>query len=208
MPLAGLHEVAKREAEATVNDAVLACVAGGIRRWLEARHGPLGELRVKVPVSLHRPGEDAGNRDSFFVVALPLGVADPLERLRAIHSETAARKADHDAQELDRMMAAFSRASPHLERFAERIEDNPRRFALNVSNVPGPRGAVSVLGAPVSGIFSLAEIGERHALRVAVVSYAGDLCFGLCGDPDVVPDLTGLAAGITAEAERIAAATS
>jgi hypothetical protein len=75
---------------ATVNDAVLTVVAGGLRRWLETHHGHLGALRVKVPVSLHgsppRPGDDAagrGNRDSFFCLDLPLGSADPLERLAA-----------------------------------------------------------------------------------------------------------------------------
>jgi diacylglycerol O-acyltransferase len=59
---------------------VLAVVAGGLRRWLEARHGHLGAVRVKVPVGLHgpplAPGDDArqpGNRDSFFCLDLPLG---------------------------------------------------------------------------------------------------------------------------------------
>ena len=62
---------------------------------------------------------------------------------------------------------------PRLERFAERVERSPRMFALNVSNVPGPREPVAVLGARVESMHSLAEIGERHALRVAVVSLGG-----------------------------------
>ena len=87
-----LRLVARRSAGATVNDAVLAVVAGGLRRWLETQHGHLGEVRVKVPVSLHGnavgPEAEAGNRDSFFCLDLPLDTGDPLDRLAAIHRET------------------------------------------------------------------------------------------------------------------------
>ena len=89
-------------------------MAGGLRRWLEAHHGHLGSVRVKVPVSLHaRPGPrprrrrgrpDAGNRDSFFCVDLPLGSSDPLERLAAIRGATRVRKQGHDAQHIDSLM--------------------------------------------------------------------------------------------------------
>jgi diacylglycerol O-acyltransferase / wax synthase len=72
--------------------------------------------------------------------------------------------------------------------------------------VPGPRSAVRVLGAPVSSLHTLAEIGEHHALRVSAISYAGAICFGLCADPAIVDDLEALATGIEAEADAIAAA--
>lgn len=206
-PLRGLHDAAKRLAGATVNDAVLAAVAGGLRRWIEGRHGSLGELRVKVPVSLHHEGDDAGNRDSFFALGLPLAEPDPVVRLRTIHAEAAERKTDHDAAELDELLRGLRGVSSHLARFCEKLERSPRRFALNVSNVPGPPRAVGVLGAPVTELHTIAEIGEHHALRVAVLSYAGDLCFGLCGDPGIVEDLDALATGIEAEAAELIAAS-
>jgi diacylglycerol O-acyltransferase / wax synthase len=202
-PLADLHDAAKALAGATVNDAVLAAVGGGLRRWIEKHHGPLGDLRVKVPVSLHHQGDTTGNRDSFFTLPLPLRERDPVARLRTVHERTAERKADDDARELDSLLRSAARISPRLERAAERLERSPRSFALNVSNVPGPRDEVKVLGAPVSSIHTLAEIGEHHALRVAVLSYAGELGFGLCADPDVVPDLDDLARGIEEEAEEL-----
>ncbi len=202
-PLAPLHDAAKSLCAATVNDAVLASVAGGLRSWIEAHHGTLQDLRVRVPVSLHHEGDDAGNRDSFFAVALPLSEPDPVERLRAVHAETSARKSDHDAETLDQLHRDLTRASPHLETLWSRVEASPRRFALNVSNVPGPRTAVSVDAAPVRELHSIAEIGERHALRVAVVSYAGDLCFGLCADPAIVDGLDALAEGIETEAATL-----
>jgi hypothetical protein len=201
-----LHDAAKRLGHATLNDAVLAVVAGALRRWLESAHGELRDLRVKVPVSLHHEGDDAGNRDSFFALSLPIAERDPAARLRAIQAQTAVRKAEHDAEEMDELLRELGRASPRLERFAEQVERGPRRFALNVSNVPGPRSRVSVLGASVSGMHSLAEVGERHALRVAVISYGGDLCFGFCADPGIVHHLDVLVAGTELEAAALVAA--
>jgi hypothetical protein len=203
--LAPLHDAAREKADATVNDAVLAIVAGALRRWVLARHGHLGEVRVRVPVSLHHEGDDEGNRDSFFAVALPLNEPDPLERLRIVHAETAVRKADHDAETMDELLRDLGAISPRLRAFADRIESSPRRFAVNVSNVPGPRTPVSVLGVPVDELHSIAEIGERHALRVAVVSVAGLLCFGFCADPGIVEDLQAMADGVVAEAELLTA---
>ncbi|MDQ3721315.1 MAG: WS/DGAT domain-containing protein, partial [Actinomycetota bacterium] len=203
VPLRELHDAAKRLAGATLNDAVLAVVAGALRCWLQRHHGQLGRVRIRVPVSLHEEGDDAGNRDSFFSVSLPLNEPDPVARLRAAQAATAVRKADHDAEQMDHLLRALGGISPRLGRFCARLEDSPRRFALSVSNVPGPPAPVTVLGAPVESVHSLAEIGERHALRVAVVSMAGRLGFGLCADPAIVEGLGEMAAGVEAEAEAL-----
>jgi hypothetical protein len=197
-----LHDAAKRICGATVNDAVLAAVAGSLRSWLQHHHGRLGRVRVKVPVSLHH-GDDEGNRDSFFTLELPLGEPDPVARLTAIHRGTAERKANHDAETLDRLMRELAIASPGLERFCRELESSPRAFALSVSNVPGPGGPLMVLGAPVEAVYSIAEIGERHALRIAVVSACGDLRFGFCSDPAIVHDLGRLALGVESEVSAL-----
>lgn len=203
--LAPLHDAAKGSAGATVNDAVLSLVAGSLRRWLEHHHGPLGGIRARVPVSLHHEGDNAANLDSFFSLRLPLNVADPRERLRHVRAATAKRKEAHDADELQEVLGELGSVSPRMRAFAERLEASPRSFALSVSNVPGPRSAVRVLGAPVESIHSIAEIGSRHALRVAVVSLAGRLHFGFCADPAIVSDLDAMAAGIEEEAELLEA---
>jgi len=74
-----------------------------------------------------------------------------------------------------------------------------------VSNVPGPRQPVRVLGVPVQSMYSLAEIGEHHALRVAVVSLAGHLNFGLVADPTLLADVDHLADAVHAEAAALTA---
>jgi hypothetical protein len=185
---------------ATVNDVVLAAVAGGLRRWLTNIGVEAHQLRVKVPVSLHRSDEpNLANRDSFMVVHLPLDEPEPLVRLIAIAAETRERKAAHDADALDALFNDLGRRSRSLERLAEHWAMSPRVFALNVSNVRGPQGDPTVLGSPLLAMHSVAEIAERHALRVAVISAAGRLSFGLCADADVVERLDLVADGIDAE---------
>jgi diacylglycerol O-acyltransferase / wax synthase len=206
--LAALRRVGHATGGATVNDAVLTVVAGGLHRWLEAHHGHLGAVRVKVPVSLHNAaghgGDGQGNRDSFFCLDLPLGAADPLDRLAAIHRATKVRKQGHDAQHLDACLRELARVPP-LGHFAQRVLSHARSFALNVSNVPGPRQPVRLLGRPVVAMHSLAEIGSHHALRIAVVSLADSLNFGLVADPTLLDDVDQLAAGLQAEAAALCA---
>jgi hypothetical protein len=201
-----LRRSARKVAGATVNDAVLACVTGGLRRWMAVGGGSVNELRVKVPVSMHHSSDDhLGNRDSFFYLGLPLGEADPATRLELIRQESTLRKTNHDAEEMDRALAALSRVSPRLRLVCDRFQMDPREFTLNVSNVPGPSHPVSVVGAPVLAIHDLADIAERHALRVAVVSYGDQLNFGLCADAVLVEDLPGLALAIRVEAQELIA---
>jgi diacylglycerol O-acyltransferase / wax synthase len=202
VPLQELHDAARALEDATVNDAVLAIVAGAVGRWVRQRHGELGTIRLRVPVSLHHEGDQVANHDSFFSVGLPLNEPDPVARLRLAHLGAGERKLDRDAQYREHLLRELS-GLPPLEHFVTRIERNPRRFALSVSNVPGPREPVSVLGAPVTGLHSLAEIGERHALRVSAMSLAGQLCFGLCADPHLVDRLGLMAEGIEAEAQGL-----
>jgi diacylglycerol O-acyltransferase / wax synthase len=204
--LARLHRAAKDLCGATLNDAVLSSVAGGLRRWVQEHHGHLGVVRVKVPVNLHHEGDDAGNRDSFFTVGLPLNEPDPVARLRATKAATSVRKADDDAQSMDTLLRQLGDVSPALQRLCLRIERSPRSFAVNVSNVPGPRRPVTLLGAPVVALYSLAEIGERHALRVAAVSLGDTLSFGICADPAIVEHVQTIADGIEAEAQALSTA--
>ena len=81
-------------------------------------------MRVKVPVSLHRPGDDAGNRDSCFTLPLPLGERDPVARLRAVHAATSGRKQAHDAEALETVLRELGRVSPGLRALAERLDDS------------------------------------------------------------------------------------
>jgi diacylglycerol O-acyltransferase / wax synthase len=158
-------------------------------------------------VSLHEPGEaHAANRDSFMFVDLPLDLDDPLLRLLAVARETRECKQRHDAQTLHSFFRDLSHLSRSLERHAQHWAMSPRVFTLNVSNVPGPQGPQHVLGAPLLELHSIAEIAHRHALRVAIVSAAGRISFGLCADPEAIDRLDLVADGITGEIEALGSA--
>jgi diacylglycerol O-acyltransferase / wax synthase len=178
----------------TVNDVVLAIVAGGLRRWLPQAGGIAEDLRVQCPVSLHsreERGDQLGNRDSFMNVDLPIAEPDPVQRLRMISSETHQRKLEHDAESLYAFFHALGRFRP-LYKGVTRLTSGPRQFALSVSNVPGPRKRAMILGHAVEQFCSFAEPADRHALRVSVISFSGELAFGLCSDPEAISNLDGL----------------
>ncbi len=205
--LSALHDAGKKACGATLNDAVLSVLAGAIHHWMEFEHTQgIDQLKVRVPVSLHHGDDHEGNLDSFFSVSLPLNEPDPVRRLDEVRRETAERKADHDAEELDSLLRRISHTSARLGHLYSKFGSNPRRFALSISNVRGPGRPVAVLDAPVDSIHSIAEIGERHALRVAVLSVDDRLCFGFCADPELVLDLDVMAAGVELSCKRLVAA--
>jgi diacylglycerol O-acyltransferase / wax synthase len=193
-PLERFRRIEKGAAErVTVNDVVLAVVAGGLRRWLPTAGGIAADLKAQCPVSLHAREESAGqlgNRDSFMNVDLPISEPDAAERLRLISTETSERKLDHDADALYAFFHALGRFRP-LYRGVTRLTSGPREFALSISNVPGPRQRPRILGHAVEQFSSFAEPADRHALRVSIISLGGELAFGLCSDPDAISDLDG-----------------
>jgi hypothetical protein len=205
LPLGALKSAAHQAADATLNDALLSVLAGAVRRYIQAHHGSLTDIRVRVPVSLHHEGDAAANRDSFFSLGLPLHIADPVERLRVIHAATAVRKGGHDAELEDELLRELAKKQA-MQRFVTRLNDSPRRFALCVSNVPGPRTPVSVEGLAVNSLVGFAEIGHRHGLRAAAVSLHDSLSLGFCADPALVPEVQSMADFALQEANELIAA--
>jgi diacylglycerol O-acyltransferase / wax synthase len=189
----------------TVNDVVLAMVAGAIRRWLSTRHQRMETMRVQIPVSMHHRDEDGdafGNRDSFLFCHLPISEPDPRARLVAINAETRSRKEHHDPAELYSFFHSLSHIRP-LYKLASGFASGPREFALSVSNVPGPREPVSLLGGEVTELYSAAEPADRHALRASAVSLAGRMGLGFCTDPGTVPGVAELAEGLDESLEEL-----
>lgn len=189
---------ASRPTHATVNDVLLAIIAGGLRDWLGSDEAVRQHLRAQIPVSLHHRDEgagDLGNRDSFINVDLPVAEADPLLRLDLISAETSRCKQSGDAEELYDLFHALGRMK-HLGNAVQRFAGSGREFSLSISNVPGPSVAVGVAGRRVEHLFSSSEPGLHHALRISAISCAGDVGIGLCTDPQALPGITALAAAI------------
>lgn len=192
----------------SLNDVVLAGVTAGLRTFLLERHQEVEdlELRAMVPVTMRAQAErDAasaegsaalGNRVSMVNAALAVGPEDPVERLRRIVESMRELKESGAAVGADRLLQMSSYVPPTVFAAASRLLIRARAVNLTITNVPGPQFPLYCLGARVLEAFPYVGIVEGQALTVAVLSYDGQLGFGITGDRDVLPDLQVLADGI------------
>jgi diacylglycerol O-acyltransferase / wax synthase len=188
---------------ATVNDVVLAAVAGGLRQLLAGRGEDIRGLvqRAMVPISTHdeAPGEARGNQPGWMMVPLPLGEPDPVRRLELIAAETAARK--HKAR---------PEAGTGIFRFvaAQRLwyRHFPRQRSVNlvVTNVPGPPVPLYLAGARLLELFPMMPVMGNLTLVVGVVSYAGQLNLTAIADQDSCPDVEVFTQGMRATLDDLA----
>jgi WS/DGAT/MGAT family acyltransferase len=195
----------------TVNDVMLAVVGGGLRELLRSRGEDVEELvlQVMVPVSLRTgQGTDtrAGNLVSGFIAPLPVCEADGVERLRRIHASTRELKEGKQALGIQLMTQQAEYAPASLMAAAGRTAMQQSSFInLTVTNVPGPRGELFLLGAKLLELHPMVLIGNDITLNVAVESYAGDLSIGLSADAQAHPDLPVVRDGIRASLDELLA---
>jgi diacylglycerol O-acyltransferase / wax synthase len=181
----------------TVNDAVLAVVAGALRRWLMDRGVRTDglELRALVPVSIRSEDErgSLGNRIAAMRGPLPVYVDDPVERLRVVREAMGELKESKQALGAEVIAGLTDFAPPTLLAQASRLNFSTRLFNLIVTNVPGPQFPLYLLGREMEEIVPIAFLPENHALAVAIMSYNGKVDFGLLADYDAIPDIDAFA---------------
>jgi diacylglycerol O-acyltransferase len=177
----------------TVNDVVLAAVAGGLRSWLRSRGVRTEglELRALVPMSIRSDDErgDGGNRIAAMRGPLPVYVDDPVERLRIVSEAMTGVKDSKQALGAEVIAGLENFAPPTLLAQASRLNFSTRLFNLIVTNVPGPQFPLYLLGRELQQLVPVAFLPEDHALAVAIISYNGDMDFGLLGDYDAMDDI-------------------
>ena len=193
----------------TVNDVVLALVTAGLRRLLLQRgEEPPAGVRAMVPVSLRAGGDDAvtlGNRVWSLFVTLPVDEPDPAERYRLVLAESDRRKSGRQAAGSRALLDLSALAPPALHAALARPALATRLFNLTVTNVPGPQQRLYGLGHRLRTIIPLVPLAAGHAVGVAIVSYAGDVCLCVNADRDVVRDAAEVIAGVEAEMEALEA---
>jgi len=197
-PLGPLRRVEERFG-VTLNDVVLAAVAGGLRTQLAARGEALDgrELRVLVPVGEDHHGDHRlGNRVSGLFVALPLGGDDPVARLRAVADAVGARKAHHQALAGARLLDLAEAVPPVVLAAVTPLVHRQRLCNVVVTNVPGPSVPLFALGARMLEVFPVVPLAGNLSVGVAVFSYDGQLTLGILADRDRGRDVEVLAAGI------------
>ncbi len=194
----------------TVNDVVLAVVAGALGSWLEGRGVRREglELRGLVPVSIRAEDEHGalGNRIAAMRAPLPVYVRDPVERLRIVSRAMQGLKESKQALGAEVISGLERFAPPTLLATASRVNFSTRLFNLIVTNVPGPQFPLYLMGREMQEIVPVAFLPEDQALAVAVMSYNGKMEFGLLADYDALPDLEGLAGLFEESLEELLAA--
>jgi WS/DGAT/MGAT family acyltransferase len=192
---------AKHRAGVTVNDVCLAAVTGALRGLARLRNETPRPLKAMVPVSVRADTQrqDMGNRISFAFVQLPVATRSRAGRLEQIHRETAAFKDSGRAAGTGAVLGALGLMPDLVKNRAARLASSSRVFNLTVSNIPGPRVPVYMLGAELSEAYPVVPIAEQHALSIGMFSYRDHMFFGLYSDPQTLPEVRELPALLNAE---------
>jgi diacylglycerol O-acyltransferase len=187
----------------TVNDVVLAIVAGALRTFLisRGRRTEGVEMRALVPVSVRTEDEhgSGGNRIVVMRGPLPVYISDPLNRLRFVSHAMDGLKESKQALGAEVISSAQNFAPPTILAQASRLNFSTRLFNLIVTNVPGPQFPLYVLGREMVLAVPVAFLPENHALAIAIMSYNGQMNFGLLGDFDALPDIDEIGESIESE---------
>ncbi|HEY2260448.1 MAG TPA: wax ester/triacylglycerol synthase family O-acyltransferase [Solirubrobacteraceae bacterium] len=194
----------------TLNDVVLAAVAGALGRYLRLHGEPTEDLVLKamVPVSVRADVQRGalGNRVAAMWARLPVGVHDPVQRLLTIAREMDGLKESGQAVGAQVLTELTGFAPPTIMAQAARLQARQRLFNLVVTNVPGPQFPLYMLSRQLEAMYPMVPLAENQALGIAIMSYNGQLNFGLNADYDAMGDLEALADELRASIEELVAA--
>jgi WS/DGAT/MGAT family acyltransferase len=181
----------------TVNDVVLATVTGALSSYMRAHATETDGvvLKAMVPVSVRAGFERGalGNKVAAMWAPLPVGIVDPVRRLEEIRLAMADIKESGQAVGAQAVTELAGFAPPTILAQAARLQARQRLFNLVVTNVPGPQQPLYVLGRKLECMFPLVPLAKNTAIGIAVMSYNGQMSFGLNGDYDAIPDLESIA---------------
>ena len=187
----------------TINDMLLSCVAGSLRRYLaEAGDKTEGvECRALVPIDLRQPGDvELGNRFGIIAVELPVGIEHPLERLMTVRERMIALKTSYEPATTLGLFAALG-FLPKL------VQDQLFNLLLSratavMTNVPGPSEYLSIAGSVLKqSLFWVPQTGDL-GMGVSILSYAGKVQFGLITDAALTPDPEAIVSRFTEEFQK------
>ena len=190
----------------SVNDVVLATLAGALRSWLLTRQvsvPPASVVRALVPMSLRvtdpTQAGAVGSRVGSILVDLPTGEASPLMRLHQIAYQTKAHREAGQAVDAPAIAGIAGFAPPTLHSLGARVASglSRRLFNLVVTNVPGPQQPLYVVGARMLSSYPVIPLARTQSLAVGLTSYDGGVYYGLNADRDAMRDLDVLAQCIT-----------
>ena len=198
----------RRKLGCSLNDVILATVAGAVRRFLEKRQvdPAVIDFRVSAPVSVRREEDRGklGNHVSSWIVPLPVDEADPVERVKAVYTRTQELKQSRQALGVEMIMGAADFIGTTLLSLGARATSGP--INTIVTNVPGPQVPLYMLGARLEAMYPQVPLLQHMGLGIALMSYDGNLCWGFNGDYEMMPDMKDLVAHVEEDFAELQAA--
>ncbi len=197
------HRAVRKAHGGTVNDVVLAVVAGALRRWLISRGEPLTAdtaVRAMVPVSVRARARGgaapvAGNSISAYLVDLPVTADDPIARLAVLREAMEVHKRSGQAVGAAALMRLVGLAPPIVHSLGARLASqySSNFYNVLVTNVPGPPRPLYAMGARMLDMFPVVPLGGGQAVAIGITSYDGGVHYGFTADRDALPDVDVLA---------------
>ena len=196
----------------TVNDVVLTAITAGFRDLLQGR----GELtsdklvvRSMVPVSVRRPDQKGSlnNQVSAVFVDLPVGLADPVDRLASIRGQMDEYKKAMGAVDANSIISMGNYVAPTLLAMGVRaaLQAGQMWCQAVTTNVPGPRVPLYVLGHRMTNATAYVPIAGGTRCSIGIFSYLNTMTFGINADFDGYPDVEVLSGGIRRGIEELLA---
>jgi WS/DGAT/MGAT family acyltransferase len=189
----------------TLNDLVLAALAGALHAYHRERGVRAEQLACMVPMNLRgRDEHDAlGNRVGMFRISLPVGEARAARRLARVVEQTRAAKSDQRAAAAPLLVEALALLPVPAMRWIARRSLG--RVNVACTNIPGVAEPRSMCGARIEAIFPFASVVEGTPLVMALLSYAGKMEVGIDTDPEAIPDPHRIAASFEAALDELEA---
>jgi len=176
--------------DATINDVLIASVAGALRRYLIFRGDRTSktELRAAIPVNVREPGTafELGNKFSLVFLALPVYIEDPILRLREVKKRMDLLKQSPDAFIAFMVLSALGISSANIATTASNFFAN--KASTVMTNVPGPREPLYFAGKKIENFIGWVPRTGRVGMGISIISYAGKVGVGLVTDEGLVPD--------------------
>jgi WS/DGAT/MGAT family acyltransferase len=196
----------------TVNDVVLTVVAGALGRYMRIHGHPTDDvvLKAMVPVSVRADIDRGalGNQVAAMWAPLPVGMTDPVQRLLKISREMRGVKESGQAVGAQVLTTLTGFAPPTIMAQAARLQARQRLFNVVVTNVPGPQMPLYMQGRELQALYPMVPLADNTALGIAIMSYHGQLNFGLTADYDALADVDVLAEELRSAIEELSAAAA
>ena len=189
----------------TINDVLLTAMSGALRRYLQDRGQEVEGLnfRAIVPVNLRRPGteEELGNKFGLVFLPLPIGIADPNDRLRELKRRMDILKDSLEAPVAFGILTAIGMAPEPVQDLVVAIFGTKGTAVM--TNVMGPKETVYLAGAPLEALMFWVPQSGRLGLGVSILSYAGQVWMGVITDEGLVPDPDAIIAAFHTEFDEL-----